>query len=207
MSSLSLSDIATHPISAQASPASMVHIKKLGMSDAPELFNLVLDQKNDLNGFSWRTRLNTLADEEAFIAWAHDAEAKNEAFCRAILIDGSLAGCASLYVPHPHAFPDGACPTLQMGYWVARLARGQGAGWKAMKLLTSEVAPLLGSHATVGIRTRSRNMASLACAAHLGLSVQGFATPSMFDSQDDDLFLSGPLLPAPQAHCMVRPRS
>lgn len=88
-----------------------------------------------LDAFAWRARIASPKDEAAFIAWAQGAEAAGQALSRAIIVDGALAGCASLYAPHPGDFPDILAPTLQMGYWEAREFRGQGLSWRAMASL------------------------------------------------------------------------
>lgn len=181
-------------------PSARVGIRKFELDDAEALFALTLAQGADLDGFAWRARIESPKDETAFVDWSRAAEANGQAWARAILVDGKLAGCSSLYEPHPGAFPNGQAPTLQMGYWVARHARGLGASWRAMELLSQEASPRLPEGSTLGIRTRSKNGASLACAARLGLSPHGIATPSMFDPDDCDLLLIGTMpraLPAP----------
>jgi RimJ/RimL family protein N-acetyltransferase len=183
--------------------AGRIEIRMLDDSDAPALFSLAMAQGHDLDGFAWRKSLLTEADELGFIAWARQAEARFNAFCRLITLDGAPCGCASLYRPHLGAFPEAHAPSLQMGYWVGRFARGQGAGAQAMALLMAEIAPLLDPNSTVGIRTRSKNAASLSCGRKLGLSFVGAELPSMFDPLDVDVLLSGPLSPQPIASARV----
>jgi RimJ/RimL family protein N-acetyltransferase len=169
-----------------------ISIRRLDPSDAGALFGLLLAQGRDLDAFDWRARIQTLDDEKAFIGWAQEAEALGRAYSRAILVEGQIAGCASLYQPHNGAF-GAAPPDFQMGYWVGREFRGAGASWRAMSLLMAEAGSELGPGCTAGIRTRSRNSASLACAARLGLLETGRARPSQFDPSDEDILLKGPL--------------
>lgn len=182
-------------------------IRPFDASDAGELFALVAAQGHDLDAFAWRPRIASPKDEAAFIAWAHGAEAAGQALNRAIIVDGALAGSASLYAPHPGAFPDTCAPTLQMGYWVAREFRGQGLAWRAMAMLCQEAASIFPAGSTAGIRSRSANGASRACAAKLGLVLVASGLPSSFDSSDTDVAMVGPLgPPAPQPATARRPR-
>jgi RimJ/RimL family protein N-acetyltransferase len=176
----------------QKNSPTKVSIEKLVESDAKSLYELLLAQGSDLDAFDWRARIKSLDDEKAFIAWAKQAENEGRAYSRTIRVDGAIAGCASLYQPHAGAFGE-ASPDFQMGYWVGRRFRGTGASWRSMILLMDEVGEVLGPDASAGIRTRSRNGASLACAERLGLSEVGRARPSQFDPLDEDILLKGPL--------------
>lgn len=171
-------------------------IRPFCAADAAELFALVAAQEGDLDAFAWRRRISSPADEAAFIAWAARAEAAGEALNRAIVVDGRLAGSASLYEPHPGAFPESSSPTLQMGYWVAREFRGQGLAWRAMARLCQEAADIFPQGSTAGIRSRSGNGASRACASKLGLALVASGLPSSFDPSDTDVAMVGPLAPA-----------
>ena len=174
-----------------------INIRQLVQDDAPELFALALAQGGDLDGFAWRKDLRTERDEGSFIEWANAAEARGDAYCRLITLDGVPCGCASMYQPHPNSFAIEYMPTLQMGYWVGRFARGHRIGSQAMLMLMAEVKALLGEGLTVGIRTRSLNASSLACAVRLGMVVIGEMRPSMFDPTDVDIILRGPLSVGP----------
>lgn len=207
-----MNPLGAHPppqtLAVHSAPTSRVSIRPFEDADALALFNLTLAQGSDLDAFSWRPRITSVQDELAFVAWTRAAEVQRTAWSRAILVDGELSGCASLYAPHFGAFPENRTPTLQMGYWVARHARGLGASWRAMELLNQSVADILPEGSTLGIRTRSENGASLACAARLGLTPQGIVAPSMFDPNDSDLLLIGPMpraRTAPQPARLPRP--
>lgn len=174
-------------------PSGHIDIRRLADGDAPALFVLAMAQGGDLDGFSWRKGLRSESDELSFIKWANSAEARGDAYCRLITLDATPCGCASLYKPHPGSFSTEHAPTLQMGYWVGRFARGHGIGSQAMLMLMAEAQAIFETGSTVGIRTRSLNAPSLACASRLGMSAIGEARPSMFDPSDVDLILRGSL--------------
>lgn len=181
-------------------------IRPFEPSDAPELFALVSAQGDDLDAFAWRQAISSQADESAFIDWACRAEEAGVALNRAIVVNGRLAGCASLYPPHHGAFPSGAEPTLQMGYWVAREFRGQGLAWRSMSMLCAQALAIFPPSSTAGIRSRSGNGASLACAAKLGLELVCSGMPSEFDSADTDVAMSGLLSTAAMPSLDAKPK-
>jgi RimJ/RimL family protein N-acetyltransferase len=173
-----------------------IAIRPFSPEDAEPLFRMVLAQGRDLDSFSWRCHIARAHDELAFIHWASAAEESHRAFSRAILVEGQLSGCASLYSPHPGCF-DGWIPKLpirlQMGYWVDQKRRGAGASWKAMALLMKQASESFPDDSLAALRTRTRNMASQTCAAKLGLKPIQHGLPSRFDPGDTDMIFAGPL--------------
>jgi RimJ/RimL family protein N-acetyltransferase/flagellar biosynthesis protein FliQ len=177
-------------------PSPILNTRPLRSCEASSLFELTRSQGADLDAFAWRSRIQNEQDELAFIEWAHAAESSGQAWTRAIVVDGRLAGCASLYRPHADAFPEGLAPDLQLGYWLGRAFRGHGLAARAMALLAREVAPIFPADATLGVRCRSRNRASISCAERLGLTARANNLASQFDPQDVDVAMSGLLTDA-----------
>lgn len=167
-------------------------IRALVPEDSQELFALVQAQGHDLDAFAWRARIGSVSDELAFILWARQAESTQSAVCRVVIAQGLIAGCVSLYQPHSGSFGEHA-PTMQMGYWIGRDFRGQGLAVESMAALMKDACSILPEGSTAGIRTRSRNAASIRCAAKLGLSLAQTGLPSQFDPQDTDNLYVGPL--------------
>ena len=177
---------------------SPISIRPLQKDDSQPIYDMILRQGHDLDAFSWRARVTSPKAELEFIEWSIQAEQRQEAFTRVILIDTILAGCVSLYRPHQESFkhPDLLQPiTFQLGYWVDKHHRGIGASWKAMLLLMNEISQSYDSSTLVGIRTRTKNFASQSCGRNLGLSITATQLPSLFDPHDTDVIMTGPLQP------------
>ena len=173
-------------------PPPRVSIRPLAPDLATSLFELTQAQGRDLAAFAWRAGIQSPQDELAFIQWAAQAERQGQTWSRAILVDGELAGCASLYRPHQGAFPEGQAPDLQVGYWLGRSFRGRKAASQAVALLARELLADM-PQATLGIRCRAHNHASIACATALGMGALEGSMPSMFDPADADVVLRGSL--------------
>ena len=139
-------------------------------ADAERLFALVEPNRAHLERWLvWPTRMTSA---EAIAAWASRPYDASEAYRLGIhtRADGALVGAAGLKVRS--SAPDSSWRWLDVNYWLAAEALGQGYASEAARRLAIHAFDDLGS-SRVEIRTEPENAASVRVAERLGFRHEG----------------------------------
>lgn len=146
--------------------------------DHAEAFFVVVDANRDVL-LPWMCWVNEATDVEAVrVMIGQWLEMKNETGCMSlgIELDGELVGVVF------HVRPDRVNHQVEVGYWLAKSARGRGVATRAVRAMLDITFRDLGFN-RVNVRVAPQNTASLALADRLGLTREGVSRQAWWDGQ------------------------